>query len=124
VTILVVQADLTFLEYFEGSIDGIAGEETQAAISAFQTDAGIDVDGEYGPQTDVAMAATLEDNEEYVTGLQEFLIEQELYPGPLDGDYGDGTIKAVEAFQEDCEIEVTGSLDIATRLCRAAIEQP
>ena len=41
-TTLVVQSDLTFLEYFEGPIDGIAGEETQAAISAFQTDSEIE----------------------------------------------------------------------------------
>lgn len=121
-TTQVVQADLTFLGYFEGTIDGIAGEETEAALSAFQTDEEIEVDGEYGPQTDVAMAARLESDEEYVTDLQEFLIEQKLYPGPTDGDYGDGTKKAVEAFQEDCEIEVTGSLDIDTRLCRAAAE--
>jgi peptidoglycan hydrolase-like protein with peptidoglycan-binding domain len=118
-TIVVVQGDLTFLGHYEGPIDGIAGEETQDAISAFQKDAGIDVDGEYGPNTDAALATTLEENEEYVTGLQEFLIEQELYPGPVDGDFGTGTQTAVKAFQKSCEIEETATLDIATRLCLA-----
>jgi peptidoglycan hydrolase-like protein with peptidoglycan-binding domain len=120
-TMIVVQGDLTFLGFYEGPIDGIAGEETQAAISAFQEDAGIDVDGAYGPQTDAALAEALESNEEYVMGLQEFLIDEELYPGPVDGDYGTGTQNAVKAFQKECEIEETGLLDIATRLCRADI---
>jgi len=118
-TIVVVQGDLAFLEYYEGEIDGIAGEETQAAISAFQTDADIEVDGEYGPQTDGALAETLENNEEYVTELQEFLVEQKLYPGPIDGDYGKGTRSGVESYQKECEIEETGNLDMATRLCLA-----
>jgi len=118
-TVVVVQGDLTFLGYYEGQIDGIAGEMTQEAVRAFQTDAGIDVDGAYGPQTDAAMAETLESNAEYVTELQEFLVDKELYPGPVDGDYGKGTTSAVKAFQKDCEIEETGLLGIATRLCRA-----
>lgn len=117
-TISVVQFDLTFLGYYEGPIDGIAGEETQDAISAFQKDAGIDVDGEYGPQTDAAMAEALESDEEYVADLQEFLIKEGHYSGDVDGDYGTGTQKAVKAFQKDCEIEETGLLDIETRLCR------
>ena len=120
-TIIVVQGDLAFLGFYEGPIDGIAGDETQAAISAFQEDAGIDVDGAYGPNTDAALAEALESNEEYVTGLQEFLMEEGLYPGPADGDYGVGTQNSVKAFQKECEIEETGLLDIATRLCRADI---
>jgi peptidoglycan hydrolase-like protein with peptidoglycan-binding domain len=120
-TIIVVQGDLTFLGFYTGPIDGIAGDETQAAITAFQKDVGIEADGQYGPQTDAAMAETLESNEEYVTDLQEFLMDLKLYPGPADGDYGSGTQRAVKAFQADCEIEETASLDIATRLCRADI---
>ena len=120
-TIIVVQGDLTFLGFYTGPIDGIAGDETQAAIAAFQKDVGIEADGQYGPQTDAAMAETLESNEEYVTDLQEFLMDLKLYPGPADGDYGSGTQRAVKAFQADCEIEETASLDIATRLCRADV---
>ena len=120
-TIIVVQGDLTFLGFYTGPTDGIAGDDTQAAITAFQKDVGIEADGQYGPQTDAAMAETLESNEEYVTDLQEFLMDLELYSGSADGDYGNGTQRAVKAFQADCEIEETASLDIATRLCRADI---
>ncbi len=120
-TIVVVQGDLTILGYFEGAIDGIAGEVTQAAIAAFQSDAGIEADGEYGPITDAAMAKALAADKGYVTDLQEFLVEEKLYGGPVDGDYGKGTTRAVEKFQESCDIEQTGTLDIATRLCLAGL---
>ncbi|GMR01687.1 MAG: hypothetical protein BMS9Abin20_0006 [Acidimicrobiia bacterium] len=120
-TIVVVQQDLEALGYFDGTIDGITGEITKAAISAFQADAGIEIDGIFGPQTDAALSAALKRNEEYVTELQEFLVEKKLYPGPIDGDYGKGTKRGVEAFQKSCEIEETGELDIATRLCVAGL---
>jgi len=120
-TIVVVQGDLTTLGYFEGAIDGIAGEITQAAIAEFQTDAGIQADGEYGPITDAAMAKALAADEGYVTKLQEFLVDEKLYGGPVDGDYGKGTTRAVKKFQESCDIEPTGTLDIATRLCLAGL---
>lgn len=120
-TIVVVQQDLKVLGYFDGTIDGIAGEITEAAISAFQKDAGIEIDGIFGPQTDEALSVVLQKNEEYVTELQEFLVEKKLYPGPIDGDYGKGTKRGVEAFQKSCELEETGQLDIATRLCVAGL---
>jgi len=120
-TIVVVQGDLTILGYFEGAIDGIAGEITQAAIAKFQADAGIEADGKYGPITDAEMAKALAADEGYVTELQEFLVDQKLYGGPIDGDYGKGTTRAVEKFQESCDLEATGTLDIGTRLCLAGL---
>ena len=112
-----VQADLTALGYFDGVIDGIAGAVTQAAIAAFQTDEGIEADGEFGPVTDAAMVPRLQDLQEYVEEVQEALTELDLYSGPIDGDYGTGTQNAVEDLQESCELEVTGEIEIATRLC-------
>ena len=120
-TIVVVQGDLTILGYFDGAIDGIAGEKTQAAIADFQADAGIETDGEYGPITDAAMADALAADEGYVTDLQEFLVEEKLYGGPVDGGYGKGTTRAVKKFQESCDLEPTGTLNIATRLCLAGL---
>ncbi|GMQ98982.1 MAG: hypothetical protein BMS9Abin17_1523 [Acidimicrobiia bacterium] len=118
-TITIVQSELKLLGYFEGTVDGIPGDVTQDAIKEFQADAGIEADGQFGPQTDGKLAAALERNESYVTDVQEHLAELKLYSGPIDGDYGEGTTHAIEAFQKSCEIEETGSLDIATRLCLA-----
>ena len=116
-TTAVVQLDLTALGYFDGNIDGIAGEETRSAIAKFQSDVGIEADGEFGPQTDAAMYPLLQKDVDYVEGLQEDLTELELYTGPIDGDYGKGTQAAVESLQALCELEETGEIEIATRVC-------
>ncbi len=116
-TMLVVQQDLTALGYYTGPIDGIAGDETRAALAKFQSDAGIEADGEFGPNTDAAMVPLLQADEDYVTGVQEELTDLEFYSGPIDGDYGKGTRTAVEKLQASCDLEETGELDITTRLC-------
>ncbi len=116
-TIFRVQQDLAALGFFDGQIDGIAGEETQAALKAFQTQQGIEADGEFGPNTDAALYPLLMKDKAYVEGLQEDLTEAGLYTGPVDGSYGQGTRAAVEKLQGSCEIEQTGDIDIATRIC-------
>jgi peptidoglycan hydrolase-like protein with peptidoglycan-binding domain len=116
-TMLVVQQDLTALGYYEGPIDGIAGDGTRAALAKFQADAGLEADGEFGPNTDAAMVPLLQADEDYVIGVQEELTELEFYSGPIDGDYGKGTRKSVEKLQASCDLEETGELDITTRLC-------
>ncbi len=116
-TTYVVQTDLTALGYFSGVIDGIAGDETRAAIARFQSDAGIEADGEFGPITDAALFPRLQQDAPYVESVQETLASLELYTGPIDGDFGRGTQAAVSRFQESCDLEPTGELDIATRLC-------
>lgn len=116
-TMYVVQSDLTALGYFDGVIDGIAGQVTTAAIASFQSDAGIEADGEFGPVTDAAMYPLLQEDAAYVEGVQEVLTELELYTGPIDGDFGKGTVAAVKKLQTSCELEETGELDISTRVC-------
>jgi peptidoglycan hydrolase-like protein with peptidoglycan-binding domain len=120
-TIIVVQQDLTVLGYYTGTIDGVAGEETKAAIAKFQADAGIEADGEFGPSTDAAMVEALQADDTYVKLVQKKLTDLDLYSGPLDGDYGKGTRAAVEEFQASCDLEETGELDITTRLCLAGL---
>lgn len=116
-TTYVVQTDLTALGYFSGVIDGIAGDETRAAIAKFQSDAGIEADGDFGPVTDAALFPLLQEDVPYVESVQETLADLEFYTGPIDGDFGRGTQAAVGRFQESCDLEPTGELDIATRLC-------
>lgn len=116
-TISRVQQDLAALGFFDGQIDGIAGEETQTAIKALQTQQGIEADGQFGPKTDAALYPLLMKDKAYVEELQEALTEVGVYTGPIDGDYGKGTKAAVEKLQGSCEIEQTGDIDIATRIC-------
>ncbi|MEA3510572.1 MAG: peptidoglycan-binding domain-containing protein [Actinomycetota bacterium] len=113
----IIQQELSILGYFDGEPDGILGPLTEAALREFQTDAGITVDGEHGPETYEALADALEADEEFVVTVQEDLMEMKLYPGPADGDYGDGTVKGVEALQEQCEMEIDGRFTPQTHLC-------
>lgn len=116
-TIFRVQQDLRALGFFDGVVDGIAGEETQTALKAFQTQAGITADGEFGPQTDAALYPMLMEDTAYVEDLQEELTDLGLYAGPIDGDYGKGTKSAIETLQGSCDLEKTGIIDITTRIC-------
>lgn len=43
---------LSFLDYYTGKIDGIAGPQTQNAIRKFQSDYGLRADCIFGPQTE------------------------------------------------------------------------
>jgi peptidoglycan hydrolase-like protein with peptidoglycan-binding domain len=109
--------ELTALGFFEGPSDGILGPATEEAIKAFQTDAGITADGQYGPETYIALADALEADTDFVTEVQKDLMEIKLYPGPDDGDYGSGTVKAVEALQENCKMNVDGRFTPKTHVC-------
>ncbi len=56
-TILEIQRQLAALGFDPGSLDGIIGPRTRAAIRAFQASRGLLVDGIVGPQTRAAFAA-------------------------------------------------------------------
>ena len=112
-----VQLDLKALGFFEGQIDGIAGEETRAALRSFQTQQGIGSDGEFGSQTDAVMVPLLVVNVEYIKKLQEELTKLGLYTSIIDGKIGKGTKAAIEKLQGSCDLEKTGIIDIATRIC-------
>ena len=113
----IIQQELRILGYFNGEPDGILGPVTVEALKEFQTEAGITVDGEYGPETYIALADALEADTEFITTVQEDLMELKLYPGPADGDYGSGTVKAIEALQEKCDIEIDGRFTPQTHIC-------
>ena len=51
-----LQTALTGLCYYGGSVDGVFGSGTEAALIAFQKQAGITADGRYGPATAAALA--------------------------------------------------------------------
>lgn len=116
----IIQQELRILGYFNGEPDGILGPVTEEALREFQTEAGITVDGDYGPETYVALADALEADTDFITTVQEDLMELKLYPGPADGDYGSGTVKGIESLQEQCGIEIDGRFTPQTHLCLEA----
>jgi len=50
-----IQAQLVTVGCYTGSVDGIIGPKTDAAIIAFQSDSKLEVDGELGPETEKAL---------------------------------------------------------------------
>ncbi len=51
-----LQTALEGLCYYGGTVDGVFGSGTEAALTAFQKQAGITADGRYGPATAAALA--------------------------------------------------------------------
>ncbi len=97
--------------YYSGSIDGVYGSSTVAAVTAFQQRNGLRVDGTAGPSTQTALYDTdALDADEFETlrpgdsgidirNMQYTLYELGYYDGKVDGVYGDTTKDAVRAFQ-------------------------
>jgi peptidoglycan hydrolase-like protein with peptidoglycan-binding domain len=112
-----VQIHLTVLGYFDGGFDGIPGPVTVAAIREFQTDAGVTVDGEFGPETQGALATAVQGNTDFIEDVQEGLAELGMYSGTVDGSYGQGTRSAVEELQESCDLEADGTFTVLTHIC-------
>lgn len=54
-TVKIIQRDLKRLGYYKGSVDGISGPATKAAVLAFQKANGLVADGKYGKMTDEAV---------------------------------------------------------------------
>ena len=96
--------------YYTGSVDGVYGSGTIAAVTAFQTAMDLKVDGVAGPATQRALYNTSGGSIEYatlrpgdsstaVTNLQYTLYELGYYDDSINGVYGTTTSDAVRAFQ-------------------------
>ena len=104
-----LQKRLKDLGYYNGNVDGRYGEETQAAVMAFQLRNNLTVDGKAGPATQRVLYgskanityASMYEGEEgtSVRNLQYTLYELGYYDGSIDGKYGATTADAVRAFQ-------------------------
>jgi len=129
--VLNLQSDLTTLGYSTNGIDGYFGDNTKAAVTAFQNDYGLDVDGIAGSQTlgkinelingakattvvapkptpvydSVSISGLIQMGSKgsVVTDLQEKLIRMGYNCGGYgaDGDFGTGTYNSVVQFQKN-----------------------
>jgi hypothetical protein len=59
-----IQQKLKKLGYYKGTVDGLTGPKTRAAIRAFQRDNGLRIDGKYGPMTEKTVNEQLKEREE------------------------------------------------------------
>jgi len=108
-----LQTALITRGYALDEVDGAFGENTEAAVVAFQTDLGIEATGVVGAATwrwlleTEAEAAEAAD----VVQLQAALVRLG-YDVPVDGIVGDETSAAIRAWQETIGAEVDGVVDL------------
>ncbi|WP_353258086.1 peptidoglycan-binding domain-containing protein [Prochlorothrix hollandica] len=124
-TVVQLQQQLANLGYFNSGTTGFYGDLTQEAVSQFQRDYGIQVDGVAGPQTLAALlgggspapaaapVATSGTRSDSVTaGLQSDLATLGYYQGGIDGIYGPLTEQAVRTFQANNGLTVDGIVGV------------
>jgi len=126
-----LQEKLKRLGYYKGSIDGVYGSGTIAAVRAFQTRNRLTVDGVAGTSTLRVLysssAKAAEDDDEEVSEelragdygpevktLQKRLKELGYYKNSIDGSYGSLTVAAVKAFQKRNNLTVDGVAGAST----------
>jgi peptidoglycan hydrolase-like protein with peptidoglycan-binding domain len=122
-----LQRRLRTLGLRPGSVDGLFGPRTRAAVESLQTTAGLHVDGIVGPDTRQALrrasAPVLGLGAGYdtrggslqVRRLQRQLRGLGLRPGPVDGLYGPRTAAAVARFQRRRGTTADGAAWFRTR---------
>ena len=118
------------------SADGTYGAETENAVRQFQTDQGLESDGEYGPLTRAALTAETDASRtilkrgmrgEDVRALQQLLIKRGyvLPESGANGTYGAETERAVRQFQTDQGLKSDGEYGPLTRAALTAeVETP
>jgi hypothetical protein len=120
-----LQVALKNRSLYSGSIDGVIGPRTIAAVRVFQRRHRLTVDGIPGPVTCAALGRysrhrlgtrtiTFGDNGWDVAETQFLLRSHGYSPGPLDGSYGGLSVEAVRRFQRHSALEVDGVVGPAT----------
>lgn len=70
-TIKQIQCLLTYLGYSPGTVDGVIGPNTQAAVLAFQQQESLEQDGKPGPATQTALLAAVAAGRMYTPATEE-----------------------------------------------------
>lgn len=122
-----VQRQLYASGYYKGSIDGVLGKKTRAAIQAYQRAVGIEVTGE--PSEDlvehikftreVSQASVFTGSVEpaadadaraEIRRVQTGLAELAYSPGEINGEMSEDTRRAIADFQRDRKLPETGEI--------------
>lgn len=113
-----IQRELRSHGYDAGSVDGIAGPQTHAAIRAYQRDAGLDVDGAATRRLLDHLHFALPKVNSFgrpvmgnVLDAQRELARRGYYLGPQDGKAGPMTYRALDRFQQDAGLPFDGTID-------------
>ena len=109
-------SDVTAIQYLlqahdqDVPVDGVFADSTDAAVRAFQTAEGLDVDGIVGPLTWAALVPTLREGDSgpAVKAVQSLLNAKRNSGLPVDGTFSAATREAVTTFQEHAGISVDG----------------
>jgi len=134
--VIYLQQSLAKLGYIPGTIDGIFGVNTEAAVKMFQSGNGLVVDGIVGNNTWAAIDKALSNPStpptpptppptthplvkmgstgDAVKYLQQSLTKVGYNPGPIDGIFGSKTEAAVKAFQSANGLVVDGIVGAKT----------
>jgi hypothetical protein len=94
---------LSFLDYYTGKIDGIAGSKTQTAIRNFQEKYGLRVDGIFGVQTEAKIREVIGDPTKEKRQESHIVANQQVVNTPSTGDaFWDG-IKYCKQSEFQCQ---------------------
>ncbi len=117
-----IQKLLVHKGYHPGTVDGIAGPTTRAAIMAFEFDNKLALTGYPGEDLLAVLSGErknrgssapkhiLEQGQELVSALQRALIHLGYNTGTADGIFGPMTRKHIKAFERDHKLKVTGRI--------------
>lgn len=124
-----VQKELSAHGYDPGPIDGIAGPQTEAAVRAYQADAGLDINGKADKRLLDHLKFALPKVYTFgapVTGhvldAQRALADRGYYLGPQDGLAGPQTYRALDRFQRDAGLPAQTEID--SRVVQQILESP
>ncbi|GAA1938079.1 hypothetical protein GCM10009775_32710 [Microbacterium aoyamense] len=117
-----LQLDLATAGHYAGTIDGIYGPETVAAVEALQTANGLPVTGTVDSATADALhtsllvidGATQQAELATTAAVQQTLALAGFWDGPVDGVWTPELTEAVKDFQIELGVEPTGTVDAAT----------
>ena len=113
-----LQQDLTTAGYYTGTVDGLYGPQTVAAVKALQKDAGLEQTGVIDQATELALAQKLAahgvQQSLNVAALQGALTSTGQYQGPIDGKWSPELEQALKAYQQSQQLPTTGTVDAAT----------